>query len=112
MGVVDAFIAYKFIKILSTPFEDTEAYKLGIIDKNGKILKKRKELKTGEEKKAYTIIHTLVWNLKKILVKVQLGKSRVGSLAAALYFLKEEFEKHGFCRDIKATKFNSEECSL
>ena len=94
MGVVDAFIAYKFIKILSTPFEDTEAYKLGIIDKKGKILKKRKELKTGEEKKAYTIIHTLVWNLKKILVKVQLGKSRMGSLAAALYFLKEEFEKH------------------
>jgi hypothetical protein len=94
MGMVDAFIAYKFIKILTTPFEESDAYKLGIIDEKGTILKKRKELKSGEEKKAYTIIHTLVWNLKKILVKVQLGKSRMGSLAAALYFLKEEFQKH------------------
>ena len=92
--MVDAFIAYKFIKILTTPFEESDAYKLGIIDDKGKILKKRKELKSGEEKKAYTIIHTLVWNLKKILVKVQLGKSRMGSLAAALWFLKEEFQKH------------------
>ena len=90
MGVVDAFIAYKFIKILVTPFEETDAYKLGIIDANGKILKKRKDLKRSEEKKAYTIIHTLCWNIKKILVKLQVGKSRIGSLAAALYFLKEE----------------------
>ena len=51
MGVVDAFIAYKFIKILVTPFEETDAYKLGIIDANGKVLKKRKDLKRSEEKK-------------------------------------------------------------
>ena len=54
--MVDAFIAYKFIKILAVPFEKTDAFKMGIIDKDGKILKKRKDLK-GEEKKAYTIIH-------------------------------------------------------
>ena len=93
MGVVDAFIAYKFIKILVTPFEETDAYKLGIIDANGKVLKKRKDLRRSEETKAYTIIHTLCWNIKKILVKLQVGKSRIGSLAAALYFLKEELEK-------------------
>ena len=91
--MVDAFIAYKFIKILAVPFEKTDAFKLGIIDKDGKILKKRKDLKTGEEKKAYTIIHTLVWKIKKILIKLQIGKSRIGSLAAAMWFLREEFKK-------------------
>lgn len=93
MGLVDAFIAYKFIKILSVPFEETDAFKLGIIDEKGKVLKKRSTLRTSEEKKAYTIIHTLVWKIKKILVKLQLGKSRLGSLASALWFLKEEFNK-------------------
>lgn len=93
MGMVDAFIAYKFIKILVVPFKETDAFKLDIIDEKGTILKKRKELKTGEEKKAYTIIHTLVWKIKRILEKIMIGKSRLGSLAAAMWFLKEEFEK-------------------
>lgn len=86
---VDFFVAYKFIKILTQDFKDTDAFKLGIIDKNGKVLKKRKELKTGEEKKSYTIIHTLVWNLKKLLAKVPGLKSKLGNYAAALFLLKE-----------------------
>ena len=36
MGAVDIFVAYKFIKILATPWKKTDAYKLGILDKNGK----------------------------------------------------------------------------
>ena len=86
---VDFFVAYKFIKILTQDFKDTDAFKLGIIDKNGKILKKRKQLKTGEEKKAYTIIHTLVWNLKKLMMKVPGLKSKLGGYATALFLLKE-----------------------
>ena len=95
MGALDAFVAYKFIKILTTPFEKTEAYKLGIIDKNGKILKKRSALKTGKEKVSYTIFHTLGWNLKKLLNKFPPTKTRLGSFAAALYLLKEQsFPEH------------------
>lgn len=75
---------------MTTPWEDTEAYELGIVDKNGKILKKRKDLQTSQEKASYTILHTLVWNLKKILAKVPAGKTRIGSFAAALYLLKEK----------------------
>ena len=93
MGVVDAFIAYKFIKILVTPFEETDAYKLGIIDANGKVLKKEKRPKTKRrEKSIHDHSHALLEH-QKILVKLQVGKSRIGSLAAALYFLKEELEK-------------------
>ena len=90
MSALDIFVAYKFIKILTTPFKKTEAYKLGIIDADGKVLKKRHELVTGKEKMAMTIFHTLGWNLKKLLAKFPPTKTRLGSFAAALYLLKEE----------------------
>ena len=32
---IDLFVTYRFIKLLVTPFEKQEAYKLGVIDKNG-----------------------------------------------------------------------------
>ena len=90
--MVDLFIAYKFIKILTTDFDKTDAFKLGIIDKNGKILKKRKDLR-GEERAAYTVFHTLIWNLKKLMLKVPGIKSKIGSYATALYLLKELYNK-------------------
>ena len=92
MSAVDAFIAYKFIKLMTTPFTETEAYKLGIIDEKGKVLKKRAKLNTPQEKSAYTILDTLVWNIKRIIEKVPAGKTRLGSFAAALYLLKEKHE--------------------
>lgn len=88
-AVLDTYVAFQFIKILSTPFENTEAYKLGIIDANGKVLKKRSSLSTGEEKRAYTIFHTIGFNIKKIFNRIPGLKSRLGSFAAALFLLKE-----------------------
>lgn len=88
-SVVDIYVAYKFVKILSQPWTSTDAFKLGIINDKGKILKKRKNLKTGEEKAAYTIFHTLIWNLKKLLDKLPPGRTRIGSFVAALWMLKE-----------------------
>ena len=32
---IDLFVTYRFIKLLVTPFEKTEAFKLGIIDEKG-----------------------------------------------------------------------------
>ena len=37
---VDLFLVYQFVKRLSTPFEETKAYDLGLIDEKGKRLKK------------------------------------------------------------------------
>ena len=48
---LDIYIAYKFIQLLVVPFDQTDAYKLGIIVGEGKILRKRKDLQTQEEKK-------------------------------------------------------------
>ena len=90
-NLFDTFVAYKFIKLLSTPFDKTDAYKLGIIDADGNILKKRKSLINSKDKKAYpSNVYTLVWNLKKVLMKIPIVKSRVGQFASALYLLKEE----------------------
>ena len=41
---IDAFITFRFLKLLVTPFNKTEAYKLGIIDERGKVLKKYRTL--------------------------------------------------------------------
>ena len=40
---VDLFVTYRFLKLLVTPWEKQEAYKEGIIDKNGKTLIKSKD---------------------------------------------------------------------
>ena len=72
-----------------TPWERQEAFKRGIIDKNGNVLKKRKELKDTKDKKAYTILHRFVFNMKLILKRVGLG-SRFGSFAAALAMVLRE----------------------
>ena len=94
MGVIasigNIYFVYQFLKKLVTPFEKTEAFKLGIIDEKGKILKRRRDLETSDEKSAYNLSDTLVWNLKKILGKVPGGKSRLASYAAALWLIKEQ----------------------
>ena len=86
------YFAYQFLTKLVRPFKDTDAHKLGIIDEKGKVLKKRSTLKTKEEKEAYTVSDTLVFNLKKLLEKVPGGRTRFASFAAALFLLKEDLE--------------------
>jgi len=87
--VVDLFLVYQFIKRLATPFEQWDAYKLGIIDKDGNILKKRKDLLKVEERKAWGNFDIMISKLKKLLAKVPGGQSRLASYAAALWLIKE-----------------------
>ena len=96
---VDLFVTYRFLKLLTMPFEKQDAYKLGIIDKNGHRIKKEKstkpavELSTTELKNSYTILHKLVFNIKKIFAKVPGLRSKVGTYAAALFLLKDTFKE-------------------
>jgi len=95
MGIIDVIIAYTFVKDLTTPFNKTRAFEYGIIDAEGKILKKRNTL-TSKERSAYpTILTTLAWNIKKILTKIGIGRSSIASFASALYLLKEQAKKDG-----------------
>jgi hypothetical protein len=94
--MLDTFIAYKFIKIISTPWKDMDAFKLGIVDGNGKILKKRGTLTSQAERAAYpSIFYTLCWNIKKLLDKVPVInlKSKPGAFIASVMLLREVCSK-------------------
>lgn len=91
---VDSIIAYRILKMLTTPFEDTEAFRLGIIDKKGKELKKMSSLNNTNERDAYTILHRLVFRIKRIIEKVPIDNKKVISYAAALSLIKENYENN------------------
>ena len=100
---IDLFVTYRFIKLLVTPFEKTDAYKLGVIDENGNRIMpppkgnvrqtKPNPLSTIEEKNSYTILHKLVFNIKKIFEKVPGLRTKLGTYAAALFLLKDTFKE-------------------
>ena len=88
---VDLFVVYRFLKLLVTPWEKQEAYKLGIIDKNGKALKKARDLGLESERNAFTLLHRLVFNCKRIMGKIPFVRSQLGTYATALFLLKEHY---------------------
>lgn len=86
---VDSIIAYRILRMLTTPFVDTDAYRLGIIDDKGKELKRMKELNSVDERDAYTILHRMIFRLKRIIEKVPVENKKLMSFAAALALIKE-----------------------
>lgn len=94
----DAYLVYNLVKRLITPFDKWPAYKLGIIDAKGNVLKKRSQFKSSEEANAWGYFDIAVANLKKILAKLPGGSTRLASFAAAAFLFKEskqyDFEKN------------------
>ena len=96
---IDLFVTYRFLKLLTTPFEKQDAFKLGIIDADGNRIRQPNstrpavELSTTELKNSYTILHKLVFNIKKIFAKVPGLRTKVGTYAAALFLLKDTFKE-------------------
>ena len=88
---VDLFVVYRFLKLLVTPWKKQEAYKLGIIDKDGKTLKKSRDLGTEVERSAFTLLHRLVFNLKRIMMKIPGVRTQLGTYATALFLLREHY---------------------
>ena len=82
----DTVYTLRFLRLLTTAFEDTTAFKLGLIDDQGNKLKKPF---TEKEKSAYNMFHRLVFNIKKLLAKVPGGSSKLASYASALFLIKE-----------------------
>ena len=90
---VDLLIAYRVIKMLVTPFDKQPAFKYGIIDKNGKVLKKFNTIKGTLEKRSYTVLHRFVFNLKRLLAKAGI-KGKLGSFAVAAALLLKENKRY------------------
>ena len=87
--IVDNLIAYRVLSMLVKPFEETDAFKFGIIDKNGK---KLRDPKTEEEKDSYDYLSRLTFNLKKLLNKLPGGDTRLKNVVAALFLIKEQWK--------------------
>lgn len=104
--ITDNLIAYKILYMLVTPFAATNAYKLGIIDENGKNLIKPSKL-SSEQKDEYTYLHRLVFNMKRILAKLPGGDNRLKSFVAALYLIKEYYTVKDKAFDLMEDRFNS-----
>ncbi len=90
----DLYFVFRFLRLLTMKWEKTDAYKYGIIDKKGQILKKSSELTTVDEKAGYTMLHRMVFKIRRLIEKVPIiGKSILTNYAAALFLLKEQDNK-------------------
>jgi len=83
----DTVYALRFLRLLTMPWEKTAAFKAGVVDENGKRIKKPE---TTEEKEAYTVFHRLVFNIRRLLAKIPLGKSTIARYLAAFWLIKEK----------------------
>ena len=105
--IVDNLIAYRILKMLVTNFQDTEAFKLGIIDAKGKNIRKANTLQTSKERDAYTYLNRLVFNVKKIINRLPGGESKMKSLVAALWLVKEQYQSGSRSTAMLQEKFDN-----
>lgn len=80
------------LNMLVTPYSQTKAFKLGIIDQHGNPTKKAYNLKTKEEQDAYGILDRLVFRLKHIIEKVPAVTNKFNQYSTALKLVKEHYE--------------------
>ena len=92
--LLDRQYALKILKMLATDFKDMDAYKKGIIDKDGNVLKKSYQLKTQDEKKAYTYLDRLVVILKKQMKQNEKrgDYNLTKALSPALWLVREQLQ--------------------
>lgn len=89
--LADGYITLRILKMLSTPIEKSEAYSLGIIDSDGKRIKKPV---TPTEKDAYSLLQRFVFKVQRALMKSpDRNARRLLTVAAAMSILREHDEK-------------------
>jgi len=103
MGIIkraaDVAYTFRFIRMLVLNWKDWDAFKLGIIDEEGK-RDRNVKLDTDEKKSAYTPFIRLCANVKRLVANIPGGSSKLGSFASALYLIKEHYGLND--KDIKA----------
>lgn len=99
-SITNTIVLYIILKKLLQNFEDWDAYKLGIIDKDGN---KLKDPTSSKEREAWDLITRFCWNFKKIIIKF-IGKSKFSTYFTAAYLLKDSF--NNFYISHNQTKLN------
>jgi len=88
-SIGDTIVTYRILKLLSTPIEQSKAFKLGLIDKDGKELKKASN---SDERNAYTFLNRFVFKIQRALMKSNDRQARrLLSFAAAVALLRENY---------------------
>lgn len=109
---VDNIIAFRILRLLTVSFEETDAFRLGIIDRKGKELKRMQDLHTDEELTAYTLLHRLVFRIKRIIEKVPIENKKIVTYAAALALIKECVDKNIEPLDLEVRYINKTRSNL
>ena len=98
MGLIkraaDLAYTFRFIRMMAMDWKSWDAYKLGIIDENGK-RQRNVKLDNDEKKSAYTPFIRLAANLKRLVSNIPGGGSKLGSFASALFLIKEKVGEKG-----------------
>lgn len=77
---LDDYLVQQIVVRLIQPFTQWPAYKYGIIDASGKVLKKKNQLRTKEENDSWSYLDILCCNLKKILASYPTTRMRLAQL--------------------------------
>ena len=86
---VDTVVAYRLLRLLATPIERSDAFKMGIIDRDGT---KVKDPVSSQEMDAYSLLQRFVFKVQKSLMKSpDRNAKRLLTFAAAMAILKEEY---------------------
>ena len=103
---IDNLIAYRVLTMLVKPFSETDAFKLGIIDNKGKNLIKPSSFRTQAQREAYTFLHRLVFNMKKIINRLPGGESKLKSFVSAYFLIREYYENNTRSTSMMQERFN------
>jgi len=82
---VNTYLAYRLIKLLASPFSEWKAFKVGIIDDKGEILKRPI---LSQEKSAFGMFEKIILNIKKAMNKL-VGNTKAAAVLSTLFLLKE-----------------------
>ena len=90
---LDSIVAIQILRLLVKPIEQWEAFKLGIVDRTGKEIRKPV---TPKELESYDMLARLVLRLKAIIAKVPIENKNFLNFGVAYMLIKESMETENY----------------
>lgn len=89
--LVDNLITLRILFMLVQPFKESKAYATGVIDELGNVLVKSAD-RTQIQKESYGPLDRMVYTLKRLLAKLPGGDTKLKSIIAGFWLIKESYE--------------------
>ena len=108
--IADTLVTYRLLKLLSTPIKNSPAFQMGLVDGDGKQLRKAN---TTQEKEAYTFLNRFVFKVQYALMRSpNLAGKRLLSFATAMALLREYKEEDDITEVMSLLELYSTEDSV